>query len=54
MDLPLAESNMLAKLVPDRPGTELHRVLHAPITIKEGEKSLEEKEAVPAGGYREY
>jgi DNA polymerase-3 subunit alpha len=45
MDLPLAESNMLAKLVPDRPGTELHRVLHAPITIKEGEKSLEEKEA---------
>ncbi len=48
MDLPLAESNMLAKLVPDRPGTELRRVLKAPITNKEakdGEKSLEEKEA---------
>jgi DNA polymerase-3 subunit alpha len=45
MDLPLAESNMLAKLVPDKPGTELRRVLKAPITIKEGEKSLEEKEA---------
>jgi DNA polymerase-3 subunit alpha len=45
MDLPLAESNMLAKLVPDKPGTELRRVLKAPLTIKEGEKSLEEKEA---------
>ncbi|MES2647204.1 MAG: DNA polymerase III subunit alpha [Bacteroidota bacterium] len=44
MDLPLAESNMLAKLVPDRPGTNLGRVLKAPITKKEGEKSLEEKE----------
>lgn len=44
MDLSLAEANMLAKLVPDKPGTELKRVLHAPITAKEGEKSLEEKE----------
>lgn len=44
MDLPLAESNMLAKLVPDKPGTELRRVLHAPLTAKDGEKSLEEKE----------
>jgi DNA polymerase-3 subunit alpha len=44
MDLPLAESNMLAKLVPDKPGTELRRVLKAPFTIKEGEKSFEEKE----------
>jgi DNA polymerase-3 subunit alpha len=44
LDLPLAESNVLAKLVPDKPGTELGRVLHAPITIKEGAKSLEEKE----------
>ena len=44
MDLPLSESNMLAKLVPDKPGTELDRVLNAPITAKEGEKSLEEKE----------
>lgn len=48
LDLPLAESNMLAKLVPDKPGTELRRVLHAPLTAKEGEKSLEEKEAYQA------
>ena len=48
LDLPLSESNLLAKLVPDKPGTELRRVLHAPITTKEAEKthekSLEEKE----------
>jgi len=44
MDLPLAEANALCKMVPDRPGTELRRVLKAPITIREGEKSLEEKE----------
>lgn len=44
LDLSLAESNMMAKLVPDKPGTELRRCLHAPITIKEGPKSLEEKE----------
>ncbi len=44
MDLPLAESNALAKMVPDRPGTDLGRVLTAPMTKKEGEKSLEEKE----------
>lgn len=44
MDLPLSESNILAKLVPDKPGTELNRCLHAPILKKEGEKSLEEKE----------
>lgn len=44
MDLPLPESNALAKLVPDRPGTNLKRCMFAPITIKEGEKSLEEKE----------
>ncbi|TDH26864.1 DNA polymerase III subunit alpha [Segetibacter sp. 3557_3] len=46
LDLPLAESNMLAKLVPDRPGTELRRMLHAPLTTKEGPKSLEEKEGL--------
>ncbi len=48
MDLPLPESNALAKLVPDKPGTKLSRVLHAPITTaeaKDGAKSLEEKEA---------
>ncbi len=31
MDLPLLESNALAKLVPERPGTVLKKVLHAPI-----------------------
>lgn len=46
MDLPLADSNMLAKLVPERPGISLKRVLHAPLTSKEGEKSLEEKETL--------
>ncbi|MGF7230119.1 DNA polymerase III subunit alpha, partial [Arachidicoccus sp.] len=47
MDLPLADSNALTKLVPDKPGTQLARVLKAPITNKEakiGESSLEEKE----------
>jgi DNA polymerase-3 subunit alpha len=44
MDVPLPESRALSKLVPDRPGVELRRVLHAPMKIKEGEKSLEEKE----------
>jgi len=48
LDLPLAESNALAKLVPERPGIELRRVLHAPITARDGEKSLEEKEGVGA------
>lgn len=46
MDLPLPESNALAKLVPDRPGIELKRVLHAPMKIKDGEKSLEEKDGL--------
>jgi DNA polymerase III subunit alpha len=44
MDLPLSESNALAKLVPDRPGTSLRKVLQAPLT---GPKSLTE-EGVPA------
>jgi DNA polymerase-3 subunit alpha len=44
MDLPLPDSNALAKLIPDRPGVELRRILQAPMRIKDGEKSLEEKE----------
>jgi len=48
MDLPLAESNALAKLIPERPGITLKRVLHAPVNFKDGEKSLEEKEGVSA------
>ena len=39
MDLPLAESNALAKLIPDRPGTSLRKVLKSPLT---GLKSLTE------------
>ena len=46
MDLPLPESNALAKLVPDKPGIELRRVLHAPLKTKDGEKSLEEKDGL--------
>lgn len=46
MDLPLPESNALAKLVPERPGIELKRVLHAPMKAKDGEKSLEEKDGL--------
>ncbi len=44
MDLPLPDSNALAKLIPDRPGVELRRILQAPMRMKDGEKSLEEKE----------
>ncbi len=46
LDLPLSEANALAKLVPERPGITLKRVLHAPLTVKDGDKSLEEKEGV--------
>jgi DNA polymerase-3 subunit alpha len=45
MDLPLSESNALAKLVSDRPGIELNRLLTAPI---DGEKSLKTKENLSA------
>ncbi|MFN8243349.1 MAG: DNA polymerase III subunit alpha [Ferruginibacter sp.] len=51
MDLPLPESRALSKLVPERPGINLKRLLHAPISAKDaknGEKSLEEKEALQA------
>jgi DNA polymerase-3 subunit alpha len=46
MDLPLPESNALAKLIPERPGIELGRCLHAPMRTKDGEKSLEEKDGL--------
>ena len=45
LDLPLQDSNALAKLVPEKPGISLKRLLHAPI---KGEKSLEEKEGLGA------
>lgn len=41
MDLPLSEANILAKLVPDKPGIKLKRVMTAPLT---GEGGLSEKE----------
>ena len=41
MDLPLSDANLLAKLVPDKPGTNLNRVMFAPI---DGPKSLKDKE----------
>ncbi len=41
MDLPLNEANMLTKLVPERPGIELDRVLNAPIS---GPGGLTDKE----------
>ena len=48
LELPLADANALAKLVPDKPGIKLARVLHAPLTKKDGEKSLEEKDNLVA------
>jgi DNA polymerase III subunit alpha len=44
MDLPLPDSNALAKLVPDRPGTKLYRILHAPLTSKDVNKQAEKPE----------
>lgn len=49
MDLPLQESNALAKLVPDKPGISLNRVIKAPLRdsdAKNGEKSLSSKEGL--------
>jgi DNA polymerase-3 subunit alpha len=45
LDLPLQDSNALAKLVPDKPGIELNRILKAPL---DGDKSLTEKEGLRA------
>jgi DNA polymerase-3 subunit alpha len=43
MDLPLPDSNALAKMVPDKPGITLARVINAPL---DGDKGLREKEAL--------
>ncbi|MCK7554496.1 DNA polymerase III subunit alpha [Chitinophaga sedimenti] len=43
LDLPLQDSNALAKLVPDKPGIQLDRIFNAPI---EGDKSLQDKEGL--------
>ena len=45
LDLPLPEANALAKMVPDRPGISLKRLLNAPI---KGDKSLSTKEGLGA------
>ena len=45
MDLPLADSISWQNWYP-KPGIALKRVLHAPLTSKDGEKSLEEKEGL--------
>ena len=54
MDLPLAESRAISKLVPEKPGISLKRLLHAPLSNKEakdGEVSLEEKEQLVADDF---
>jgi DNA polymerase-3 subunit alpha len=43
LDLPLNESLMMTKLVPEKPGISLERILHAPL---DGDKSLKDKEAL--------
>jgi len=43
MDLPLSESNLLAKLVPERPGIKLNRLIKAPI---DGDGGLKQKEGL--------
>ena len=43
MDLPLAEADRLAKLVPERPGIHLGRLLHAPL---DGDGGLKDKESL--------
>lgn len=43
LDLPLDQSNMLAKLVPERPGISLKRLLNAPL---KGDGSLADKEGL--------
>ena len=45
LDLPLQESNALAKLVPDRPKITLDRIFNAPLS---GDKSLSDKEGLNA------
>jgi len=45
LDLPLADANTLAKLVPDKPGISLDRVMNAPV---EGADGLKEKDQLGA------
>ena len=50
LDLPLPEANALVKMVPDRPGVELNRIMTAPF---EGEKSLREKEGLNSDDFED-
>lgn len=43
LNLPLSDSNALAKLVPDKPGIELKRVMNAPLS---GKDSLADRESL--------
>ncbi len=45
LDMPISESNALSKLISDRPGISLNRIMHAPLT---GEGSLADKEGLQA------
>lgn len=46
LDLPLSESNILAKLVPDRPGTSLVQVMTAPIELVKKDQNPEDFENI--------
>jgi DNA polymerase III subunit alpha len=46
LDLPLSESNALAKLVPDRPGTNLVQMMTAPISVLSKELNPDDLENV--------
>lgn len=45
MDLPLSQSNVLTKMIPEKPGIKLNRIFNAPLG---GDKSLSEKEGLSA------
>ena len=57
LDLDLSISNYLTKLVPDKPGIKLKRVLTAPLTVKEAVKTAKiagRKRRSAFGGYGQY
>ena len=43
LDLPLAESKALSKLVPDKPGTNLNRVMFAPLVVRPLERLVQRR-----------
>lgn len=46
MDLPLDESNMLAKLIPDRPGTSLNEMLHIKLDELKNKEGINSEDIV--------